>query len=155
MSEKSTKELEDEYYKKNPGKRPLMRRLADNRKAQAKEKQKYAAIYREEFNKQRAVSLKQRAKQEAIDKFSLTRKQKMDKFANAIGNLGGAPAIKRKTTPTKKHKNKTQYKIINGKAYPIGKTSHSTATSHKKKKTHRSNDPFDLGGLDNIGDFDF
>lgn len=156
MPEKSTSELLDEYYKKNPGKRPLMRRFADNRKAAAKEKAKYNEIYREEFNKQRAKSLKIRAKAEARAKYQPTKKQKMDDFVNAIGSLGGAPQIKRKTTPSKKKRSgKTQYKIIGGKAYPIAKTSRSTTTSRKKKKTRKSNDPWDLGGLDNIGDFDF
>ena len=129
MAEKSVKELEDEYYKKNPGKRPLMRRLADNRKAQAKEKAKYNEIYREEFNKQRAASLKIRAKAEARAKYQPTRKQKMDGFVNALGNLGGAPITNKRKTQSKSKK--------------------------KKTKKHTSNDPFDLGGLDNIGDFDF
>lgn len=150
---KSAKELEDEYYKKNPGKRPLMRRLADNRKAAAKEKAKYASIYREEFNKQRAVSLKARAKQEAIDKFRPTRKQKMDSFANAIGNLGGAPATKKKTTTPAKKRKQPKYTIIGGKAYLVGGQTQPQKTK-KKKTSKKSKDTWDLSGLDNFN-FDF
>lgn len=128
MPEKTTKELLDEYYKEHPEKRPLGRRLADNRKAAAEEKAKFAAIYREEFNKQRAVSLKARAKQEAREKYRPTRRQKIDNLVDSIGSLGGAPTQQRRKTP-KKHK--------------------------KKKKRKTSNDPFNLDGFGDIGDFNF
>ena len=158
MPEKTTAELMDEYYKKHPGKRPLMRRLADQRKANAAEKAKYNAIYREEFNKQRAKSLKAKAKQEAIDKYRPTRKQKMDRFANSIGSLGGVGGFGA-TTPQKQKqsssKNKQKFTIVGGKAYPIAKQHQQSRTHQKKKKKKTSSDPFDLGGLDNIGDFNF
>lgn len=160
MPEKTTAELLDEYYKKHPEKRPLMRRLADQRKANTREKANFNAIYKEEFDKQRGKSLKARARQEAIDKYRPTRKQKMSSFADAIGNLGGIGTTtqqqRRKSSSKKKQKGKQKFTVIGGKAYPIAKQPHQQSkTHHKKKKRRTSNDPFDLGGLDNIGDFDF
>lgn len=46
----------------------------------------------------------------------------------------------------KSSKPKTQYVIVGGKAYPKGKTKTSKA---KKRKTRRSNDPFDFDMFDN------
>ena len=153
----------DEYYKKHPEKRPLMRRLSDQRKTNAAEKAKFQAAYRKEFDKQRMVSLKERAKQEARDKYRPTRKQKMDSLAGAIGNLGNFGGMsmstqqKRKPSSSKKKpKSKQKFTVIGGKAYPIAKQHQQKQTHHKKKKKKRtSSDSFDLGGLDNIGDFDF
>jgi len=155
--------LTKQYYKEHPERKTLMQRLADNRKAAAKEKTKYAAIYREEFNKQRAKSLKIRAKAEAIAKHQSTSKQKMDNFANAIGNLGsfgemGTSTQQRQRTPSakKKHKkSKQKFTVIGGEAYPVAKQHQQSQVHRKKKKKRTSSDPFDLGGLDNIGDFNF
>jgi len=144
--------LTEEYHKKYPEKKSLMERLADQRAANARDKADINAIYRAEFNKQRAISVKARARDEARDRYRPTRKQKMDSFANAIGNLGGMSTTKQhkhKTSSKKKH-NKPKYTIIHGKAYPVAGSSHNK--KHQKKKTKRkTNDAFDFGNFD----FDF
>jgi len=155
--------LTKQYHKEHPERKTLMQRLADNRKAAAKEKTKYQAAYREEFNKQRMVSLKARAKQEAREKYRPTRKQKMDNLANAIGNLGDFGGVgtstqqRRKTSSSKKKhkKSKQKFTVIGGRAYPIAKQHQQSQVHHKKKKKKTSSGAFDLGGLDNIGDFNF
>ena len=118
---KTSRQLEQEYYRKHPEKRhPTLKKIG----AGVSKLDKKIV----EYNRRRSVS------------FDFN--PPSNRNANPFGSMfdTGMPRSK-----PKKKKSKVQYKVIGGKAYPIAGTGHKKKTKKKstKRKTGFGFDPFD------------
>jgi len=98
-SVKTAKELTEEYYKREPDKRPYLRRKRDEIKKMREEHKKQRTeekrIYKEEYTKAKIKAIRSRAKRKAGERFKYTTTEKI------TGSTKRPPSIpkKRKSIP--------------------------------------------------------
>jgi len=147
---KSSRQLEREYYEKNPEKAPFLERKRQERKIYEKEKKEVRKVYREELSKARINRAKKAGRRAGSITFNdrLNNLSRGFSFPSSYGTrMNYNPFGSMFDTGLNKQvrKNKTKYTIVNNKAYPIAKSS----KKRKKKSSSRSASGFDI--TDNWG----
>jgi len=125
IRQKSVEDLKEEAREKGMMKKPYLERRRDRIDKRKEDRAEEKRIYKEEYKKHKAEAIKKRAKRKAGERFKYTTREKV------TGSVKRPPAThkKRKTYQTKKR----QYKVINGKAYPIA----NTHSNKKKTASHQ------------------